>query len=173
MLRLRGTEAKGCISLWVLMTFVSLMLSCGPSPPIPLVVPHRMERPPDALLEIDGQWQKAEGDITEWRSGNHYVIVDGSGMITRKKPLVVHSPFTAVLTIPLPPSRFSLTVIPTIPGVDAQLRSLKPGRTIALKPKRRQRIPLSLEPGVYVLGVFAGWEEHRRATYSFLIEVQE
>lgn len=140
--------------------------------------------PPLARLEVGEERQLAGRGSFCWK-GN----CADFGIYTNSMPLVVRSPFTAHLHLPLvePPDGLRLyTMMVSPPGHleyeiiaddEASWSSEKPGRELldrgALLLKRDQDIKLSLEPGYYALVISAAWRDYGDAQYGFLIEIQE
>ncbi len=116
---------------------------------------------------------------------------DGGAIGTSPIPLVIQPSSIASLYLPLqePPDKLGLRTMFILPsGVlqgdnsydyvredHAEWSYAKPGREIqelgALPLKREQEIKLPLEPGYYVLMIFAYWQDYGDVIYSFLIEV--
>lgn len=141
--------------------------------------------PPLARLEIGEESQLAGRGSFCWKGS----CLDGPVIYTSSEPLVVKSPLTAHLHLPLtelPDGLWLYTMAVSPPGpleyesvsdLGASWSSEKPGRELVdqgtLHLRRDQDIKLALEPGYYVLGIFAAWREYGDVTYGFLIEVQE
>lgn len=140
--------------------------------------------PPLAMLEINEEKQLAERGSFCWKGSCADFPIRTSTV-----PLVVKSHFTAHLHLPLtePPDGLWLyTMAVSPPGPleyeevydnGASWSSEKPGRERvdqgALLLRRDQDIKLVLEPGYYVLIVFAAWRDYGDLQYGFLIEVRE
>lgn len=108
---------------------------------------------------------------------------DNVGILTLQEPLPVGSPFTAHLLLPFQeaPEELQLNVI-RVTGEDKlkggeehgwQLWRFLEGKRFMLSLEREQDIELSLEPGLYVLKISAGWKEKGHLNYGFLLEVPE
>lgn len=140
--------------------------------------------PPLATLDIGEEKQLAGRGSFCWKGS----CVD-SGIYTSSIPLVVQSPFTAHVHLPLvePPNGlwlYTMAVSPPGPlkyenvsDLGASWSSEKPDRELvnqgALLLRRDQDIKLSLEPGYYVLVIFATWRDYGDVQYGFLIDVRE
>ena len=107
---------------------------------------------------------------------------DKMGILTLQEPLPVGSPFTAHLLLPLQetPEELQLNVIRVtsedkLKGGEEnawQLWRFQEGKRFRLALEREQDIELSLEPGLYVLKIGAGWKEKGNLSYGFLLEVR-
>ncbi len=107
---------------------------------------------------------------------------DKLGILTLQEPLPVVSPFTAHLLLPFQetPEELQLNIIPVtnkdkLKGGEEhrwQLWRFQEGERLTLPLEREQDIELSLEPGLYVLKIGAGWKEKGNLSYGFLLEVQ-
>lgn len=140
--------------------------------------------PPLARLEIGGEGQLASRGSFCWKG-----TCADFGIYTGSVPIVVQSPFTAHLHLPLtePPDGLRLyTMMVSPPGPleyeiitdnEASWSTEKPGRELLnhseLLLGRDQDIKLSLEPGYHVLVISAAWRDYGDVQYGFLIEVQE
>ena len=108
---------------------------------------------------------------------------DNLGNLTLQEPLSVGSPFTAHLLLPFQeaPEELQLNVIRVtdedkLKGGEEhrwQLWRFQEGERFMLPLEREQDIDLSLEPGLYVLKLGAGWKEKGNLNYGFLLEVPE
>lgn len=141
--------------------------------------------PPLARLGSGEKMQLARRGSFCWNQG----CADGPVISTSATPLIVGSTGIAHLYLPLqePPDGLSLSaMLLSSPGVlrydslhgdSAEWSYEKQGRELlelgALSLKREQDIKLSLEPGYYVLTIFAAWQDHGDVKYGFLIEVRE
>jgi hypothetical protein len=140
--------------------------------------------PPLARLEIGQEsWLAGRGGYC-WRG-----TCADFGIYTNSEPIVVGSPFTAHLHLPLvePPDvlkLYTMQVSPpgsleyeTVSDLGASWSAEESGRESldrgGLLLNRDQDIKLSLEPGYYVLTIFAAWRDYGDVQYGFLIEVQE
>ena len=144
-----------------------------------------LKNPPLGRLEIREEKQLAGRGSFCW-AGN---CLDGAGINTSNTPLVVQSPDTAHLHLPLvePPDSvrlYSMAISPpghleydSVSELEASWSYEKSGRELIdqgpLALRRDQDINLSLEPGYYVLVVMAAWRDYGDVKYGFLIEVQE
>lgn len=107
---------------------------------------------------------------------------DKLGILTLQEPLPVGSPFTAHLLLPHQetPKELQLNVIRVksedkLEGGEEnrwQLWRFQEGKRFMLPLEREQDIELSLEPGLYVLKIGAGWKEKGNLSYGFLLEVR-
>ncbi len=142
--------------------------------------------PPTASLTI----VKSEYGINSSQGFGSYCLKDqwigpckdNLGILTLQEPLPVGSPFTAHLLLPFEetPEEMQLNVIP-VTGEDKlkggeehgwQLWRFQEGKRFMLPLEHEQDIELSLEPGLYVLKIGAGWKEKGNLSYGFLLEVQ-
>jgi hypothetical protein len=144
-----------------------------------------LKNPPLARLEIGNAKQLAGRGSFCWLGS----CLDGPGISTSKTPLVLQSPYTVHLHLPLIESPdslrlYSLTISPpdtleydSISELQALWSYEKPGRELLdrgpLALSRDQDIRLSLEPGYHVLVIAAAWREYGDVKYGFLVEVQE
>ncbi len=141
--------------------------------------------PPSATLKIAGQeqisgigtycWTKATGVKTAIS-----LCGDTAGIITSPQPLSVRSPFTAHFHLPVReyPAELALTVIQVVPDESRLVREgqwrewiTTAGEQYTLPLKRQPAIRLSLEPGLYVLHLFAQWQNQGDVSYGFLVNV--
>lgn len=133
--------------------------------------------PPPATLDVDGQTQEARIGSYCWAQ----ICVDMIGIPTPQEPLVVESPFTATVSFAFPeaPTEVGLAVFPAT--AEAELdenaqdaRWWQPSGVDQqqLTPAMETDVTLDLEPGLYVLHVFAYLENEGDASYGFLVEVQ-
>jgi hypothetical protein len=150
----------------------------------PEVAGPRSIEPPLAVLVIDGEKQVAGVGSYCWsepQGGNETAAVcaDMVGIPTVEKPLPVGSSFDARLELPLDeaPETLNMEVI----GVtDADIVETRDG-LYWWRPKagEHHELPLAaphtflldLEPGRYVLSVFARWPNRGDVNYGFLVEV--
>ena len=146
-----------------------------------LYLPQKEIRPPPAILTVDGKEQTAGIGSYCWNEIGKGVCADMIGTITAKEPLPVSSPFTAHLRLPLeaPPQELQLNIIRVTD--DDEIRTgtddfrawhVKGGNYSRLPLERESDINLSLESGLYVLQVNAGWKEKGSVVYGFLLKVQ-
>lgn len=141
--------------------------------------------PPLARLESGDATQLAGRGSFCWSGG----CLDGPGITTSAIPLVLRSPTTVHLHLPLAESPDSLSLYSmmiSLPGslnydslseLAASWSYEKPGRALvdqgSLALGQDQDIRLSLEPGYHVLVIFAAWRDYGDVKYGFLVEVQE
>ncbi len=142
-------------------------------------------RPTPATLLIDGQSQAAGIGTSTWvasKSGDQGVTVHGDafGIVTPREPLIVSSPFSATLQLPIPitPTELACSVLPVSAS---EQRAPAAGATaiwnVYYQPNRSQpwdagqAVTLTLQPGTYVLAVSATWAELGRVEYGFLLMV--
>jgi Tol biopolymer transport system component len=108
------------------------------------------------------------------------LCVDKVGLPTAQFPLQVTSPFVTQLTLPLDERAdiLSLSAIPVSP--DDQMATdidgmrwwpPNPGEQFDLPLEAPHELELSLAPGLYVLSVFAQWQDIGDVNYGFLVEV--
>jgi hypothetical protein len=140
--------------------------------------------PPLARMEVGQESQLAGRGSFCWQG-----TCADFGVYTSSIPLVVHSPFTAHLHLPLVDTPDGLrlrTMMVAPPGSleyetisddEASWSSEIPGRELSdygeLLLRRDQEIKLSLEPGYHVLVISAAWHDYGDIQYGFLVEVQE
>ena len=146
-----------------------------------------MTEPPPATLNIGDQSQlsgigsycwNASGDPAQGMG----MCVDKMGLVTPLEAMLVPTgPLTAEFLLPLDdaPSGVLLNVYPAQgePSVFGEVQGWEPNfeaaqsHELALVPT--QSIALELEPGLYVLSVFARWEGWGDVLYGFLVQVGE
>ncbi len=143
-------------------------------------------RPPAAIL-IVGEQQVAAVGTSTWtleKKGQEQTSVHGDAfaLVTPANPLPVPASFTATLRLPIPtaPSILWYALKPVTDNINQttssadmtswQVAFYQPGTSLDLKPE--QEISLSLEPGQYLLEVYAEWPELGNADYGFFLEVQ-
>jgi parallel beta-helix repeat protein len=147
------------------------------------------EEPPNASLNINGTEQISGIGSYCWSESGLGACADMIGIITPKEPLPASSHFTAHLSLPLrePPQELHFNIIQAADYDELKLAingsrawrlkesKIKEGNysTLPLLLERESDINLSLEPGLYVLNVFAGWKNKGDVTYGFLIEVHD
>ena len=144
-----------------------------------------MGNPPLARLELGEEKQLAGRGSFCWSRG----CSDGPGISTTAIPLAIPSNSTIRLYLPLeePPDGLELhgmLVSPTgnlqydyeVRGDRAEWSFEKEGRPLStiseLALRQDQEITLDLDPGYYVLVVFAVWQDYGDVKYGFLIEVK-
>jgi hypothetical protein len=139
-------------------------------------------KPPAATLVVNGQEQVSGIGSYCWSDPDRgqAVCADMMGIITPVEPQVVPSTFTAQFRLAPDslPAEVSLQVIAVSPDdelqpVPAGTRAWPggPGEQYVLPLEREPEVALSLEPGLYVLSLFARWEPLGDASYGFLVEV--
>lgn len=146
------------------------------------------DRPPAATLIVGDQEQAAGVGTSTWtvekrREEKTVMHGDAFGLVTPAEPLIVTSPFTATLLLPInvAPStlwyriqRASENLHWRTTGQESitwQVAIEQPDTSLALE--RRQGISFSLEPGQYLLEVYAEWTDLGSVDYGFFLEVQE
>ncbi|VVB92507.1 Uncharacterised protein [uncultured archaeon] len=136
--------------------------------------------PPSAVLKIGTNEQISGIGSYCWSESGKSICADMIGIITAKEPLLTSSPFTVHFSLPLqePPQELQLNIV-RVTNDDEIKRAPNSSRAwyakwnySKLPLERESDINLSLEPGLYVLNVFARWKEKGDVTYGFLIEVQ-
>jgi hypothetical protein len=144
-------------------------------------------RPPPAELTIGDQTQTSAIGTYCWRSVDDAgtgvgLCADMLGIMTPRDSLAVPpGPFTAELALPLdvPPSTLVLWVYPAA----GQPSDLDNTDTLAWQPTDGERydlelsatpaVTLDLAPGLYVLAVFAQWQDMGDVMYGYLVQVGE
>jgi hypothetical protein len=140
-------------------------------------------RPPLASLAIDGASQTAGLGTYCWTdvSQGMGLCIDAIGIATPQDALVASSPFTAQFSIPVDevPRDVVVTVRAVTPDIemnetasDFRWWAYAEGETYQLPLEREPALELALEPGLYVLDLFVGWETLGDASYGFLVEVE-
>lgn len=157
--------------------------SASPSPDLSAFYGNR---PPAAMLIVGEQQQVSAVGTSTWtleKKGTEQTSVHGDAfaLITPAKALAVPASFTAILRLPIPttPSTLWYALKPVTDAISRtsgqgttrwQVAFGQPGISLDLKPE--QEIPLSLEPGKYLLEVYAEWPELGSADYGFFLEVK-
>ncbi len=144
--------------------------------------PGEQTEPPAASLKIGDQEQPAGIGSFCWpdSAAGVALCVDKIGLPTVPEPVQVKSPFTAQLLLPLsdPPQFLSLAAMPVtledqIESDAGGMRWWAPGSSesydVPVAPPHS--IELNLDPGLYVLSVFAQWQNLGDVSYGFLVEV--
>lgn len=147
------------------------------------------EEPPNAILNINGTEQISGIGSYCWSESGPGACADMIGIITPKEPLAASSHFTAHLSLPLrePPQELHFNIIQAADYDEIKLAingsrawrlkesKIKVGNypTLPLLLESESDMNLSLEPGLYVLNVFARWKNKGDVTYGFLIEVHD
>jgi hypothetical protein len=138
--------------------------------------------PSPATLKIDGKEQISGIGSHCWTGTWKALCADMVGIPTALEPLIASPTFSANLRLPLqePPYELRLDVIRVKYEHELNLsargwrwwdtRDMQ-GKNFTLPLESEQDIELSLEPGLYVLGVGAWWFEKGSASYGFLVEV--
>jgi hypothetical protein len=153
-----------------------------PAPsPSATVQPH----PPAATLIVAGHTQPAGVGSYCWTESTGAettvgLCVDKIGIPTAHEPLRIQAPLTATFDLPLatPPQELSLHVIP-VTDEDRQPDAIDdwswwaygPGELHPLSLTQRPTVVLELEPGLYVLDLFARWQDKGDVGYGFLLQV--
>ena len=152
--------------------------------PTPSLTSSGRPEPPLATLVIAGKEQIAGLGSYCWRYEDGRPLCTSSiGIPTAQDALPADSPFTARLRLPVerPVTESQLTVYRVT--VDDQLDSVARGlrwwrpkgetrEPLTLTLEGETTVELSLEPGLYVLSLFARWKGHGDAAYGFLVEVR-
>lgn len=137
--------------------------------------------PPPAILEIDGKEQISGIGSYCWSGTWKALCADMIGIPTAQEPLIAGPTFTAHLRLPLqePPYELQFNVVQvtekdelTFDGRGWRWWRTNEGGRFTLPLEREQDIELSLEPGLYVLSIYAWWKEEGSASYGFLVEVR-
>lgn len=158
------------------------------------IMPRQREiiKPPPAILKLDGKEQVSGIGSYCWNgelSSNGVLsslCADYVGPQTPDEPLPAISPFTAHLSLPLEeiPQELHINVFRVTDDDEIELgangtrswhikeENLKQGISSTLTPKRESDINLSLELGLYVLGVSPSWKEKGSVSYGFFLEVR-
>jgi len=142
--------------------------------------------PLPAILKINGIEQTSGISSNCWKVENetYSICTDTIGIITPAEPLLIRSPFTAHLTLPIqePPEElgFSTTRVTDDDELKATVNDVRAwrfegnrGNWYKLPSEREPDINLSLEPGLYVLNVGAKWKDIGSVTYGFLMQVND
>jgi Tol biopolymer transport system component len=144
--------------------------------------PNLDTEPPTAILTIGDQRQPAGIGSYCWpdTTAGMALCLDKVGLPTASEPLQVSGPFVTQLSIPLSdkPDILSLTTIPVTyeEQMDLDAEGMrwwppKPGDSFDLPLAPPHQLELNLEPGLYVLSVFAQWQDIGDVLYGFLVEV--
>ncbi len=137
--------------------------------------------PPPAILEINGKEQISGIGSYCWSGTWKALCADMIGIPTAQEPLIACPTFTANLRLPIqePPSELQLDVIQVTEQDEINLSArgwrwwrTNEGGRFTLPLEREPDIELSLEPGLYVLSIYAWWKEEGSASYGFLVEVR-
>jgi hypothetical protein len=155
-------------------------------------------RPPAARLQV-GETEQAAGigsycwgDPAAGSGGQGVAVcADAVGLITPRQPLTVSSPFTATFDLGLEaiPSQLVLRAIPVTeqealdfgdqardwqawqPTGGQQLPLLPPDTGRQDRCGRTPSLQINLDPGLYVLDLWATWPGSNSANYGFLLQV--
>lgn len=141
-------------------------------------------KPPPAVLAVDGQEQVAGIGSYCWSDLDQglSICADTIGIITPEQPLLVSPAFTAQFRLAPDgiPSELALRVIAVSPEdelvpVPSGTRAWPgaEGTQVTLPLKAEPEVDLALEPGLYVLYLFARWEALGDVSYGFLLEVPD
>ena len=137
--------------------------------------------PPPAILKIDGKEQISGISSYCWSGTWKALCADMIGIPTAQEPLIASQTFTAHLLLPLqePPYELQFNIVQvtekdklTFNGRGWRWWRTNEGGRFTLPLEREPDIELSLEPGLYVLSIYAWWKEEGSASYGFLVEVQ-
>lgn len=142
--------------------------------------------PPPALVEIASRqqisgigtycWTQPTGKETAMG-----VCADMVGIPTAEEPITTTSPFTAIfwLAPEEKPDELQLEVISVTAEDELSPRpagqrtwSFRSGERYSLPRERQSSIELTLEPGQYVLSLYARWSAWGSVQYGFLVDVQ-
>jgi hypothetical protein len=147
-----------------------------------------LQQPPAATLTIAGQSQTAAIGTYCWSYAGGGLCVDKIGIPSPDQPLPAGQPVQGTLEIPVDAPVTNVTM-----GIFAADEALKSDfdvdmegvifwdfpeaigaeqQVIELQPQAQQAFEVALEPGVYVIHFFVGWEGIGDATYGFLVEVK-
>jgi hypothetical protein len=141
-------------------------------------------KPPLAALTINGAVQTSGLGTYCWSddSKGMGICVDAIGIATPQEALLVKSPFTAQFAIPFEEllSEVVVTVRPVNPesemdeaGKDGwRWWMYAEGEHYELPVDGERSLDLELAPGIYVLDLFARWEQLGDASYGFLVQVE-
>ena len=133
--------------------------------------------PPPAILQIQNVEQISAIGTYCW-SGE---CADMIGIPTPKEAIVTSSPFIATLRLPInaPANSLELRVSRVSDKNELQAnqsgyRWWEPylGKFDNLLPEKEQTINLKLKSGLYVIVVFAQWDQKGDVLYGFLVEVK-
>ena len=144
--------------------------------------PSMETEPPAALLQIGGEEQISGISSYCWTDPNAGLALcsDKVGIPTSPEPVVVDGPVVARFINPLttPPDFLALSIIPVVPEdkMSTEFDGMywwppNPSDQFDLPLNSPHEIELSLDPGLYVLNVFAQWQEIGDVSYGFLVEV--
>jgi len=144
--------------------------------------PSMETEPPAARLRIGGEEQISGISSYCWTDPSAGIALcrDKVGIPTSPEPIVVDGPVVARFINPLttPPDILALSIIPVVPEdkMSTEFDGMNwwppnPIDQFDLPLKSPHEIELSLDPGLYVLNVFAQWQEIGDVSYGFLVEV--
>ena len=144
--------------------------------------PSMETEPPSALLQIAGEEQISGIGSYCWTDQNTEIALcnDKIGIPTSPEPIVIEGPFVTEFINPLtsPPDVLALSTIPVVPEdqLPTEVNGMhwwppNPADQFDLPLASPHEIELSLEPGLYVLNVFAQWQGIGDVSYGFLVEV--
>ncbi len=154
------------------------------SRPITTTPEPEFRSPPPATLTVEGAEQTSGVGTYCWTTeGMGGICADYIGVPTPAEPLRVTSPMLAVLELQVEdrPDSLSLAVFAVSAGMD-QLpdnpdlsswpfpQEFESRRDLELASSTP--FELSLEPGLYVVSVFAAWDDLGDVNYGFLIDVR-
>ena len=149
--------------------------------------------PEPATVIVNGKSYKSGIGTTKWiyidAVGSEVMAIgDAFAIITPVLPIVITSPFSLTLELPIPlsPTEIAYSLIPVTDKDRAQEPSKQTASWNPLSYPEpifpplmyQQELTFSADPGLYVLDVLAGWGGTKphvrlRADYGFLIEIQE
>jgi hypothetical protein len=179
--------------------FIMILSACQQAPATPVPTPDELApyygTPKPAKVIINGKsYDSGVGD-TKWiyidSNGNQYMSVgDAFAIITPVQPVVVKSPFSLTLKLPIPinPTDLWYRLIAVTDKDRAHEPSDRDGSASwdpSSYPEQifpsllyQQELIFPPTPGTYVLEVCAGWggtkqQVELRTVYGFLFEVQE
>jgi hypothetical protein len=161
--------------------------ACGDSEaaPAPEPVSDPSPEPPLATLTVGNSEQIAAGQGSFcWRhSDGRPFCKDTFATPTAVEPIITESPFAAHLLVPIQQSltELLLEVKPvtdenlldsTVKGWQWWRPDFEDRQKFSLSLECETVVDLSLEPGLYVLSLFARVQDMGSASYGFLVEVQ-
>jgi hypothetical protein len=152
----------------------------------PVASPGPPPRPPEAILEIDGQTQVSGVGSYCWTAvtaegATLAACADTFGTITSEEPLSVPGTFTARIRLALEEEPVELVLRLWPVGGLAESATPHPGwrawqpqdgERYVLSPEQEPEVALNLAPGLHVLDLFVRWEGGD-VSYGFLVEVQD
>ena len=138
--------------------------------------------PPPAMLEINGVTQTSAIGTYCWSEiGKGGGCADMVGIPTPAEALVISSPITALLRLPIDtsPSVLLFTIIHVTEKDEMQGNAggyrwwsyEAEGRRLELPSQSQQEIQIELDPGLYVWEIQVWWDGKGDVIYGFLVEV--